>query len=798
MLKKVLTFGIALLMMGGICAQEAGNNVHYKGARNGAKSITFAASDVQYWVGTGSNSAVVIIGWDDNTNGNFALAWGVHWNGSATAVNMLDSIATHDSRVQYAISSGFVTNIGDNDGTLVSGSTASYWCYTLNGGNAGAYGTQAMANGDVMEISSSCMFSLTTASAATNPNGTPTLPDTVDAAIDPADILYWVGSGSNEAIFIVNWANPDTALAWGYRFNGTVTAQQMIDSIDAADPRFWTVGTPSLSGDVHFITSNGDTLGLSAVDPNVGYNFWWTNLNGVSAGSGTAETLHDGDVFKYGDLNSATGWDMQWGFYMEEAWNTIPTPVPDPFNDPEVPESATIDASDIVYWVGEGSNEAIFVVNWADTALAWGYRFSTDSVALSTVMDDIAAADPRFSYVEAGGFINDINFIVGTDTLGVAPFSWWEHLLNGYSSAGLYSQLHDGDFSRWADPAAGIVIDSFSYDWGGTTYWSYIYAYPQTIVPVDDPNEPTVGPFCGAVGTEGCTAIAWNDNRIKGWATGCTIVRGTENLSNPDAPAVTYGEEADAIGPASTSTMDVVSLGDGGSATLTFAHPIRNGEGYDFAVFENSFNDAFLELAFVEVSSDGSHFVRFPATSLTQTHTQIASNVDPTFINNLAGKYRVGYGTPFDLEELRDSANLDINNITHVRVVDVVGSIDPQYGTYDAYGHIINDPFPTISYSGGFDLDGICVLNQGGEGIDGVETASLQVYPNPANSHVTVRCQPQGQASEAVLYDMSGRAVYSTPLAAETSQLQIATAQLPSGVYMLRIGTDVVKVVVRH
>ena len=183
MVKKLLTFILGLGFAAGASA-----------------TINFPASSVQYWVGSGSNSAVVIIGWDDNPNGNFALAWGVRWNGSAMAVNMLYTIATYDSRVAYAISSGFVTQIGYNDGTLVSGSSASYWCYTINGGYAGAYGTQPMTDGDVMEISSSCNFSLSSAVAATDPNPAPGPtpdPDPVDATIAFSDILYWVGEGSD-------------------------------------------------------------------------------------------------------------------------------------------------------------------------------------------------------------------------------------------------------------------------------------------------------------------------------------------------------------------------------------------------------------------------------------------------------------------------------------------------------------------------------------------------------------------------------------------------------------------------
>ncbi len=234
---------------------------------------------------------------------------------------------------------------------------------------------------------------------------------------------------------------------------------------------------------------------------------------------------------------------------------------------------------------------------------------------------------------------------------------------------------------------------------------------PVTPTPEPEPEEPTS--FCGAVGTEGCTAIRFDSSIVAAWATGCTIVRGPVDITNPEGPKVHYGTDDAGIGPASTSTTDAVSLGDGGTATLTFAEPIRNIAGPDFAVFENSFDDHFLELAFVEVSSDGVNFVRFPASSLTQTETQLSGNLDPTLLNNLAGKYRVGYGTPFDLEELRGSAGLDINNVTHVRLVDVVGTIDPQYATRDHKGRIVNDPWPTndtVYASGGFDLTGVAVL----------------------------------------------------------------------------------------
>lgn len=221
--------------------------------------------------------------------------------------------------------------------------------------------------------------------------------------------------------------------------------------------------------------------------------------------------------------------------------------------------------------------------------------------------------------------------------------------------------------------------------------------------------------YDGAVGTTGCLAIDKDDSRITSWATGCQVVRGCQDIAIPNHGFVTFGTVQNVLNMASEDATDAISLGDGGCAVLTFDRPIVNGSGYDFAVFENSFSDFFLELAFVEVSSDGERYVRFTTASLTNSDTQIGTfaTLDPTKLHNLAGKYRIGWGTPFDLEELQDSSDIDLMNIRFIRIIDVVGSINPSYATHDASGNIINDPYPTDFFSGGFDLTGVAVIHGG-------------------------------------------------------------------------------------
>ncbi|MFN4259847.1 MAG: PEP-CTERM sorting domain-containing protein [Gemmataceae bacterium] len=219
-------------------------------------------------------------------------------------------------------------------------------------------------------------------------------------------------------------------------------------------------------------------------------------------------------------------------------------------------------------------------------------------------------------------------------------------------------------------------------------------------------------------GPYAASGIPANDPAFVGWATGVAeLVRGPQDIANPASPLASFGSAANALG-APGGTFDVVSLGDGGWITLTFASPIYNGPGPDFAVFENGFGFnglIFGELAFVEVSSNGVDFFRFPSVSLTQTATQLsnADGIDPTAIHNLAGKFPAREGTPFDLQDLVGvSPLLDVHAITHVRIIDVVGSLDPQYRRLDSQGNPINDPWPTDFASSGFDLDAVGVIHQ--------------------------------------------------------------------------------------
>jgi hypothetical protein len=223
-----------------------------------------------------------------------------------------------------------------------------------------------------------------------------------------------------------------------------------------------------------------------------------------------------------------------------------------------------------------------------------------------------------------------------------------------------------------------------------------------------------VGSFAPQVGEFGSTAIHKDDDRFRDWAISCQVIRGLQQIDLADSGYASSGSELYATGKADAPLT--LSLGDGGQATLTFSGRIFDGIGPDFAVFENGFGsgvETFLEFAFVEVSSDGIHFFRFPAVSEIQDSIQKETfeNTDASLVKNLAGKYTVNYGVPFDLADLPDTSALDKGNVSHVRIIDVVGVLDSNYATIDANGKKINDPWPTNFPQSGFDLDAVGIIN---------------------------------------------------------------------------------------
>ncbi len=212
--------------------------------------------------------------------------------------------------------------------------------------------------------------------------------------------------------------------------------------------------------------------------------------------------------------------------------------------------------------------------------------------------------------------------------------------------------------------------------------------------------------YPGPAGATDSTALALDDPAIVAWADGYI-----EPVSYGEAVDEKWRTPEKALGPAVGTSYDVVSLGRGGEITLTFADGIRDDEGFDFAVFENSASDEFLDLAAVSVSTDGVTFARFDNASRTAEPVDAFGRVDTTEIEGLAGKYRQGFGQPFDLNTLTYApevllGEVDLLDIHFIKFTDVVGDGSVK----DSFDRPIYAPYPCTG-SAGFDLDAVGVLH---------------------------------------------------------------------------------------
>lgn len=300
--------------------------------------------------------------------------------------------------------------------------------------------------------------------------------------------------------------------------------------------------------------------------------------------------------------------------------------------------------------------------------------------------------------------------------------------------------------------------------------------------------------FAPAADLPGTTAMHADSSAFVAWATGCTSERGLMRIDKPHLGYASFGADslvlgAPGMGGASEIVYDVISLGDGGMATVTFASPICNCDGPDFAVFENGFgieSDTthtlhFLELAFVEVSSDGEHFFRFPAVTYVPFEQQLGGygGMVPSQIHNFAGKYDQFYGTPFDLDEVEDNELLDKNRVTHVRVIDVIGCIKPEYATYDSEGHVVNDPWFTSFETGGFDLEAVGVIHDLAH-FDVPEKVVdvISVYPNPVKDQLFVMAE---NLQMVEVYNVFGQQVMTS------MESVLNLRELAEGIYFVRV-----------
>ena len=137
-----------------------------------------------------------------------------------------------------------------------------------------------------------------------------------------SDIKFWVGEGANEAALVLQWNvdGEESALVWGYRFDGSATGYQMLEDIVKADDRLYMVASNGPfgkalqgigydadgDGDIALLNSSGEERQLDDT--------------GILIASGTFTAKDADDFFKCGFTTSG-----YWAYFLEESGTLPPT-----------------------------------------------------------------------------------------------------------------------------------------------------------------------------------------------------------------------------------------------------------------------------------------------------------------------------------------------------------------------------------------------------------------------------------------------------------------------------------------
>ncbi len=155
-----------------------------------------------------------------------------------------------------------------------------------------------------------------------------------------SDIINWTGSGSNEAALVIDWQDGSAhpALAWGFRWDGTATGEQMLDAIAAADPDLTVQITTYSFGDaVDALGFDGSAYGSNGPGSHYenGFGVGSTGYWSYYLGSGTTQPTWEESGVGFSDRtlsnDSWDGWSWAANFVDTPPSNPIiPAPIPAP------------------------------------------------------------------------------------------------------------------------------------------------------------------------------------------------------------------------------------------------------------------------------------------------------------------------------------------------------------------------------------------------------------------------------------------------------------------------------------
>ncbi|MET3037371.1 T9SS type A sorting domain-containing protein [Chryseobacterium sp. NRRL B-14859] len=198
----------------------------------------FTASDVKYFVGTGDQTAYVVVDFKDGTDDR-SYAWGVKYNSGENPkiFNLLQKIQAEEPKFSF-LGTSFLNKISFNDHSKQS--VPDYWStwtgdntqsFQLNGGMSGSVNNEKW-------YGFSYGFSNPSAQAPVTP-----IPAYSSNWYKNTQITNWIGTGSNKSLVVIDFGTDNSngnanSFVFGIQYDGTITAEQALQIIQSHSSYF--------------------------------------------------------------------------------------------------------------------------------------------------------------------------------------------------------------------------------------------------------------------------------------------------------------------------------------------------------------------------------------------------------------------------------------------------------------------------------------------------------------------------------------------------------------------------------
>lgn len=710
-------------------------------AKNVTTTINF--SDIQYWVGTGTNEAAFVVQWNDSKNPD-ALVWGFRWNGTATGEDMLKAVAGADHRFFSLLYQGtpYGTAIGglgfDLNGTgtnaLYKSGNVTYPYYPVSGiVNTTSYDFDDYTAADANDHWQSGWY--------TNGYWSYYVKDPMDA-----DFGY-SGVGATGRV-LVNGSVDAWNFAAGFSdtpISSTLTpVSPYVASTNFTNGYFmvneeWFGHT---NGSVNFIDNNG----------NVNYRVYSNANNNQAFGATTQYGTIYGDKFYFISKQAADGGDTQYtpgGRLVVANAQTMQ----------KIAGFNTISGGDGRSFVGVNEHKGYI---GASNGI---FTFDIDNLQFGTLIPTTGGGSQYAGQI--GNMIRTSQYVFAVkQSTGVLVINPNTDTVVTTIAGSFHSIVQAKDGSVWA------IQDQKLVNIHPTTFATTVYNIPTT---------KYIGAW-GAWNAGSLTASSQNNslywiNSISSFVSGTQIVKF-------DATTKTFNENFAAI-PGQTGTYKQIPYGAALRVNPTTDELILNTteSGYG-AHYQNNWIHTFSNTGTLLGTKVLNNYYWFPAVAV------FPDNTAPVVNNTFPAQVNVNTTTTIDLKTvIADTDNLAVATVKSVKSNSNSTAVSATVNTND---ELVLTPLANgmativVSFnSNGKVVDKTLAITSAMQVLATAEVKKLEfsIYPNPVTDILYIKTQEK--IVNVSVYDMSGKLVN-----AQFSNGQVNMSMLSKGVYILRATTD--------